>query len=66
VQRIAATDDADIFDGIVIATALLGGSERYVKAEQIEEIFERGVLLKIDAEQAAELPKPGEGDTPRA
>jgi hypothetical protein len=65
VERIAAAGDADIFDGLVIDTGMIG-AKRYVKAEEIEEIFEQGVLLKLDAERAKHLPQPGEGDTPKA
>ena len=65
VERIAAAGDADIFDGVVIAKGVLG-EERYLKAEEIEEIFEQGVLLKLDAEAVKQLPEPGEGDTPKA
>jgi hypothetical protein len=64
VERIAEAPDADIFDGFVLRSA--AAADRYVKAEQIEEIFERGVVLTIDAEHARALPEPGRGDTPRA
>ena len=65
VERIAEAPDADIFDGFVLRPAA-AGADRYVKAEQIDEIFERGVLLRIDAEGARALPEPGKGDTPQA
>jgi hypothetical protein len=65
VERIAEAADADIFDGFVLRPAA-PGSDRYVKAEQIDEIFERGVVLALDAEAARALPEPGEGDTPQA
>jgi hypothetical protein len=67
VERVVAVDSEDIFDGLVVSTGMVGalGPERYVKAEQVEEIFERGVLLKLDAEAAKDLPAPGEGGTPK-
>jgi hypothetical protein len=38
---------------------VLPGGHRFVDAPEVEEIFERGVLLKIDREQADSLPEPG-------
>ncbi len=58
VKRVVADMQADIFDGLDIDQGFLGGSDRFVEGEQVEEIFERGVLLKIDAAAAAELPAP--------
>ena len=40
---------------------MLPGGQRFVDAEQIEEIFERGVLLKLDRAEAERLPEPSEG-----
>jgi hypothetical protein len=60
---VADAPSEDIFDGFVLGTGILG-ADRYVKAEQVEEIFERGVLLRIDAAAVASLPTPGEGETP--
>jgi hypothetical protein len=54
VSEVRAAPDQDIFDGIVLDT---GGGKRFVEAEQIEEIFERGVLLKIDRAAAENLPE---------
>jgi hypothetical protein len=65
VERIAEAADADIFDGFVLRPAA-AGPDRYVKAEQVEEIFERGVVLTLAAARAWALPEPGEGDTPQA
>ena len=35
-------------------------------AEEIDEIYERGVLLELDAGAAERLPEPGEDHTPNA
>ena len=55
VERVLADEGEDIFDGLVVAGP---GEPRYVEGEQVEEIFERGVLLKLDAAAAGELPAP--------
>jgi hypothetical protein len=60
VEHVLAAADEDIFDGIVLDTSVLPGGERFCDAGQIEEIFERGVLLKLDRESAAGLPEPSE------
>lgn len=58
VEHVLAEPDIDIFDGIVIDHSSLPGGHRFVDAPHVEEIFERGVLLKIDAAAAEELPIP--------
>ena len=59
VEHVLALPEKDIFDGIVLDTSVLPGGHRFVDAPEVEEIFERGVLLKIDREQAGSLPEPG-------
>ena len=58
VEHVLAVPEDDIFDGIVLDTSVLPGGHRFVDADQVEEIFERGVLLKIDRAGAEKLPKP--------
>lgn len=50
--------EAHIFDGVIIDTKRGPGGRRFVDAPEIHQIYERGILLNIDAEQAAALPKP--------
>ena len=57
VDEIRAADDLDIFDGVGISGGPAG--KAFVSADQIEEIFERGVLLKISAAEAESLPASG-------
>jgi uncharacterized protein YrrD len=59
VEHVLAAPDEDIFDGIVLDTSVLPGGHRFVDADQVEEIFERGVLLKIDRRESESLPEPG-------
>jgi uncharacterized protein YrrD len=58
VEHVLAAPDEDIFDGLVLDTSVLPGGHRFVDADQVEEIFERGVLLKIDRQAAESLPEP--------
>ncbi|MFI5027191.1 MAG: hypothetical protein ACHQCI_10640 [Solirubrobacterales bacterium] len=58
VEHVLAVPEDDIFDGIVLDTSVLPGGHRFVDAEQVEEIFDRGVLLKIDRKAAEDLPEP--------
>jgi hypothetical protein len=60
VAHVLADPGSDIFDGLVLDTSALPGGNRFVDAEQVEEIFERGVLLKIDRAGAEKLPVPSE------
>jgi PRC-barrel domain len=59
VEHVLADPDSDIFDGIVLDTSVLPGGHRFVDAPEVEECFERGVLLKLDREAAERLPEPG-------
>ncbi len=58
VEHVLAAPDQDIFDGVVLDTSVLPGGHRFVDAEQVEEIFEHGVLLKLDRQEAEKLPEP--------
>jgi hypothetical protein len=61
VRRVFADPDVDVFDGFVIGAGMLPGGDRFVEAGQVEEIFERGVVLTLDAAAAEGLPAPREG-----
>jgi uncharacterized protein YrrD len=58
VEHVLADTDADIFDGIVIDRSVLPGGQRFVDASQVDRIYERGVVLKVDAAGARSLPEP--------
>ena len=55
VEHVLAEPDKDIFDGVVIDT---GEGHRFVDAPEVAEVYERGVLLKLDAEAAKGLHQP--------
>jgi uncharacterized protein YrrD len=56
VSKVLAAHEAHLFDGIIFDTGGLNG-RRFVDAPEVEAIYERGVVLTIDAAEAAELPK---------
>jgi len=58
VTHVLADNATDIFDGVVIDARRGPGGHRFVDSEQVEEIFERGVLLKLDAAACEKLPPP--------
>ncbi len=57
VEHVLAAPEEDIFDGIVIDTAPGSGGWRFADAEQVAELRERGVLLRVGAQA---LPEPSE------
>ena len=56
VGRILADFELDVFEGIVIETHVLPPTSRYLDAEHIAELHERGVVLGIDSETVDGLP----------
>jgi hypothetical protein len=62
VAHVLADREKDIFDGVIIDSSPLPGGHRFADATEVDEIFERGVLLTIDAETAKALPEPGPSD----
>lgn len=58
VAHVLADPDLDVFDGVVLDTTVLPGGHRFCDADQIDEIYERGVVLSVDAAACEALPKP--------
>jgi hypothetical protein len=58
VDHIVSAPTLDIFHGIVISA---GGSQRFVAADQVASLHERGVDLRIDIAAATALPEPHGG-----
>ena len=58
VGHVLAAQDEDVFDGIVIAEHFGGGGHRFADADEIGEIHEHGVMLKLDREACERLPEP--------
>jgi len=55
VDHVVAAAEQDIFHGIVVR---IGDQGRFVAADQVASLHERGVDLTIDAAAAAALPEP--------
>jgi hypothetical protein len=58
VVRVLSAPNIDMFDGIVLDTTAGPGGHRFVDAPEVAEIYEGGVVLKLDAAEAAGLPAP--------
>lgn len=58
VLQVDRDSGTDIFDGIVFEAKVGPGGRRFVDAPEVDEIHERGVILKIDARAAEALPSP--------
>lgn len=55
VGRVVAADDLDIFEGVVVDAQAAPGGQCFARAEQIESMFERGLVLNVSV---SELPAP--------
>jgi sporulation protein YlmC with PRC-barrel domain len=60
VEHVLADPEVDVFDGIVLDTSVLPGGRRFVDATQVADIYERGVVLTLEASAAERLPEPSE------
>lgn len=47
VSHILVVEELDVFDGLVVATVTEPADHRFADADQVGEIYERGVLLKV-------------------
>jgi PRC-barrel domain len=57
VVKVLAAPEANMFDGIIFETSWGPGGRRFVDAPEVGEIYERGVILKIEAAEVESLPK---------
>jgi hypothetical protein len=58
VVHVLAAQDEDVFDGIVIDETAGPGGHRFADADQIQAIYEHGVVLNIDRAAAEQLHEP--------
>ncbi len=58
VEHVLAATDVDVFDGLVVDGRAGPGGWRFVDADQIDAIHERGVTLTLSASDAEKLPEP--------
>src|ERR1700761_1158986 len=60
VVEVLDAPEADLFDGIIFDTTRnRPGGHKFVDAPEVDAIYERGVVLNIDAATAANLAAPG-------
>jgi hypothetical protein len=57
VVKVLAAPEANMFDGVLFDTSRGPGGRRFVDAPEVGGIYERGIVLAIDAAAARELPK---------
>lgn len=58
VHHVLGDTREDVFDGIIIGEHVLGTEHRFADADDVQEIYEHGVVLKLDDAACANLPKP--------
>jgi len=58
VVRVMSAPNLDMFDGVVFDTTAGPGGHRFVDAPEVGQIYEGGIVLKIDAAAVAELEPP--------
>ena len=58
VVEVLKEERADVFDGIIFDTTAGPGGHKFVDGPEVGEIHDRGVILKVTAEEAAKLSKP--------
>lgn len=56
--HVLAAEDEDVFDGIVIGEHFLGHEHRFADADDVDRIYEHGVVLRLDRAGCEQLPKP--------
>ena len=55
VKRVLADTEEDIFDGLILRTH---EGDRFVDAPNVDALYERAVVLKLSAADAAHMPEP--------
>jgi hypothetical protein len=53
--HVLAAEEEDIFDGLIVR---IGGRDAFVDAPLVDELYERGVVLKLSPGEVARLPEP--------
>jgi uncharacterized protein YrrD len=58
VAHVLADESEDVFDGIVVGEHFGRGGHRFADADEVDRIYERGVVLTLDRAAAENLPEP--------
>jgi hypothetical protein len=54
-DHVLAEPGVDVFDGLIVDTSALPGGRRFADADDVDELFENGVVLKVGAEGLREI-----------
>jgi uncharacterized protein YrrD len=57
VEHVLADPETDVFDGVIVDMRSGPGGHRFADASDVDGIYERGVVLRVDADR---LPEPAE------
>jgi sporulation protein YlmC with PRC-barrel domain len=57
-EHVLADPDSDVFDGLVIDIHLGPRGRRFADADQVDELYERAVVLRVPAADIEKLPRP--------
>lgn len=57
-RHVLAVDDEDILEGLIIDSSLEAGGARFVDEADVDEFFDRGVRLRLDAAGCGGLHRP--------
>ncbi len=57
VEHVLAVPEVDVFDGVIVDT---GDGHCFADAPDVDRLYERGVVLNLDAQAAQRLPRPGQ------
>ena len=60
VEHVLAVPEVDVFDGVIVDMRAGPGGHRFADANQVEAIYERGVVLTVNRNGAEKLPQPSE------
>lgn len=58
VSHVLAAEDVDVFDGVIIGEHLFGEDHRFADADDIEAIYEHGLVLNLGHAECRDLPTP--------
>jgi uncharacterized protein YrrD len=58
VSHVLAAEDLDVFDGVIIGEHAFGEDHRFADADDIEAIYEHGLVLKLRHAECGQLPTP--------
>ena len=58
VSQVLADGSTNVFDGVVIDIRSGPGGRRFVDAPEVDEVYDRALVLNISAEDVERLPEP--------